>query len=82
MTFGVLDMKEYVFTLTVRDPGCPLVETPLIRFGRDAANPAGLIAALEALVGLLKLQRTPEAAAKFMRDNATMALANNLILGR
>jgi len=75
-------MKEYVFTIAARDPGCPLVEVPILRSGHDAANPAGLIVAMEAMVGLLKLRRTPEAVAKFIRDNAAVAMANNLILGR
>lgn len=75
-------MKEYVFTIAARDSGCPLVETMLIRSGHDASNPATLIAALEAMVGLLKLRRTPENVAKFIRDNAAVAMANNLILGK
>lgn len=76
------DMKEYVFTLSARDPGCPLVETMLIRSGHDARRPEAFIAALESLVGLLKLKRTPEAAAKFIRDNASVALASKIIIGR
>lgn len=73
-------MKEYVVTISIRDPFHPLVEVPILSTGHPVDNPLGLIAALESLVGMLKLKKTPEKVAAFIRDNASVAMANKMIL--
>ena len=73
---------EYVFTIALHNSEHPLVDVPILRTGHRSDNPQGLIIALEALVGMLKLKKTPEAVAQFIRDNASVAIANNMLLGK
>jgi len=66
-------MQEYVFTIAVRDPEHPLGQVPLIEFGVNTEASQKFTGAISNIVEMLKLLKTPEKVAEFMRDNASLA---------
>ena len=70
---------EYVLRIVVRDPDRPLSERVLIEAGASTENPRRFTEALAGLVDMLRVLKTPEAVAEFMRENATAAKTPTLL---
>lgn len=74
---------EYILKIGKRrtepltEPGMVLVEA-----GVDAEKPEALIAALENLLELLRLLKTPEKVAKYMHDHASAAKMLGILRGK
>jgi hypothetical protein len=73
-------MKEYVLKIVERDKEHPLAETMLLEFGYSKDTPERFIEAFKQLTELLKVLKTPEKVAEFMRKNASLSCAKNLTL--
>lgn len=72
-------MSEYVFSISRRNPSQPLgMETPIVEFGVDSNKAQEFLTALEQIVALLKMLKTPEAVAKFMQENTHLSETKNL----
>lgn len=71
---------EYVFRILSRDPEHPLGETMLVEFGQSDAR--AFADAVGALTDMLRVLKTPEKVARFMRENAALARRDLLLKGK
>lgn len=63
-------MREYVLTIATRDPEHPLRQAMLIECGFSHSK--ALVDAFGQLAELLRMLKTPEKLAEFMRDNEAL----------
>lgn len=63
-------MDEYIFRVEKRTAEHPLTPKLLVEFGCNAADPKVVIEAIVAFGELLKLYKTPENVAAFLKHNA------------
>ena len=75
----VLKMNEYVMRFLSRDPAHPLMETVLFEFGCSGNQPQRLTEAVTQVANMLGALGTVEKVVEFMRANAALSSAKNLI---
>ncbi len=64
---------SYVLKIEKQDSEHPLINDLILEFGVDANNPKGFLEALIQMTELLKITKTPENLAEFMRKNSYLA---------
>lgn len=72
-------MKEYLLRIIAKDAQHPLSEQVLLDFGFPSDAPDAMVEALHATAELIRMKRTPEAAAIFL---ASTKLKNQILLGK